>query len=1367
MIINKLVYLEVKKMYKANKMGLLNFWLYDDEEFYFGDGKLLLRGQNGSGKSVTMQSFIPLILDGNKSPKRLDTFGSSDKHIEYYILGEDKDESTGYLYMEFYDEELDKYITIGMSLHSKRGRNTDFVGFCLKDGKRVNENGFHLYKCNDGIHKIPLTKLELKSAIGPENYIVATSKEYKEMVNNLLFGFNNVESFDEFINLLLQIRSPKLSKEYTPTMLMNTLNEVLPPLNDDEVMPLSEGIQNMNEYKEKLEKTKQDIKNLNGFITSFNNYNKGILKRKTKNLIVKHDNLNDVNKKLKELNSELENKNRELALLKEDNEKLDQEYNYAKAKRETINLGDLEEKASESNKLSLLINSLEEQIKDIRQKIQNLYNQKNNILEEIDNLNKEEKSYKDAIEKYIKGLNENAALINFNQFINALNSENLEKINVKYLEKILGEKIDTVNSCLELLKQKNNIIYKQDVANSKYMELTKKQDELNVMIKKLSSDIENELEDLIRKINALKDTNTVLLIDDDSYVKIINLLDSYDKDKYLDAKKCYENCASSIKNQYQLEINDYKVKIDVINNSLEILCNELDELLNAKDITLPEDNFTLENNVKLKDLNIPYTYFYKVVDFKNDVSEKEKQSLEEALYSSGILGAKIIDVKFVNKVKDININYLVPSNKKKYNLAKYLIPVDNDIVTNDYIESILESISVSNDDDINVSLDGYRFDFYKGLLSNDYENKYIGLIARQKLRKKKIDKLNEEIEINKKKIDSLNSLVNGVVSRINKVDEEILKFPSDDTLSRISEEIYKNQLKLDNYNEDASKLMDELSVYQKEINELNIKISDYNGEIPLTLPSYENARNILRNVENDTNSLQREVNNFNNVKRVIWEKNKRYNSLEEIINDYNNNMNKLKNDLNDSKVKKKAIDDVLYSEENNNIREEISKLDTIINTYNSKSNKLYQLIGKLEQGIESVLENIRLTNDSVKVHNELYEIAKKILIDELNLGYIKYLELDINMDKDFGIKDVIKLNKMVEDINIDDMELKYNQAINNYRQDLIDYNLRDTYIFNESAENFKGLSESILSDEQLSNELDLAKRRNVSFSYQGKMADCYSLLGSLTDKYDVDKTYLDEQDKRIFYDILVKTTGEKIKQKIMLAEDWVNKTNKIMQEHGKDSKLSFYLEWHPKDAEAMDEMNTKDLVTLFKRDSGTIRDEDIDRLVKHFRNKIDKAEEFGYQGAESYFQIIFDILDYRTWFEFKLFYKKDDSPKKELTNKIFSVFSGGEKAKTMYVPLFASVYAKLDGAKKNAPRLIAMDEAFAGVDEQNIEEMFGILNSFNLDYLLTSQALWCTYSNIKNINISELIHPRGSKCIGIHRYNWNGLVKTYIVNEVV
>ena len=72
------------------------------------------------------------------------------------------------------------------------------------------------------------------------------------------------------------------------------------------------------------------------------------------------------------------------------------------------------------------------------------------------------------------------------------------------------------------------------------------------------------------------------------------------------------------------------------------------------------------------------------------------------------------------------------------------------------------------------------------------------------------------------------------------------------------------------------------------------------------------------------------------------------------------------------------------------------------------------------------------------------------------------------------------------------------------------------------------------------------------------------------------------------------------------------------------------------------------------------------------------------ENKDSYFDMIFQILDYRNWFTFKLFYRKNQSERKELTDKVFSVFSGGEKAKTMYVPLFASVYAKLDSASLSA-----------------------------------------------------------------------------------
>ena len=169
--------------WRIHRIGLINFWYYDEEEFHFEDGRLLLRGANGSGKSVTMQSFIPLLLDGNKDPVRLDPFGSRSRRIENYLLMEDApqiDDNTGYLYMEFRKPASGHTLTIGMGLRARRNRPLDFWGFALTDGRRIGES-FQLVKEAEG--RLPLSKTELRNRIGEGGVWCESQHEYMEMVN--------------------------------------------------------------------------------------------------------------------------------------------------------------------------------------------------------------------------------------------------------------------------------------------------------------------------------------------------------------------------------------------------------------------------------------------------------------------------------------------------------------------------------------------------------------------------------------------------------------------------------------------------------------------------------------------------------------------------------------------------------------------------------------------------------------------------------------------------------------------------------------------------------------------------------------------------------------------------------------------------------------------------------------------------------------------------------------------------------------------------------------------------------------------------------------------------------------------------------
>lgn len=178
----------MSERWKMNRIGFVNFWLYDEEDFEFEDGKLLLRGQNGSGKSITTQSFIPFVLDGDRTPSRLDPFGSSDRRMEYYFLGEEgKEESTGYLFLEFWKEDSGEYRTIGIGQKAKRGKPMDFWGFVILDGRRV---GYDLWLYKEvGSNKIPRDKREMKAELGGGQFFHRQSVGIQKACQPIYFRF--------------------------------------------------------------------------------------------------------------------------------------------------------------------------------------------------------------------------------------------------------------------------------------------------------------------------------------------------------------------------------------------------------------------------------------------------------------------------------------------------------------------------------------------------------------------------------------------------------------------------------------------------------------------------------------------------------------------------------------------------------------------------------------------------------------------------------------------------------------------------------------------------------------------------------------------------------------------------------------------------------------------------------------------------------------------------------------------------------------------------------------------------------------------------------------------------------------------------
>lgn len=71
-----------KARWQPLRAGLVDIFYYDYQEFWFRDGRLLLRGNNGTGKSKVLALTLPFLLDGRTLPSRVEPDGDIQKKME-------------------------------------------------------------------------------------------------------------------------------------------------------------------------------------------------------------------------------------------------------------------------------------------------------------------------------------------------------------------------------------------------------------------------------------------------------------------------------------------------------------------------------------------------------------------------------------------------------------------------------------------------------------------------------------------------------------------------------------------------------------------------------------------------------------------------------------------------------------------------------------------------------------------------------------------------------------------------------------------------------------------------------------------------------------------------------------------------------------------------------------------------------------------------------------------------------------------------------------------------------------------------------------------------------------------------------------
>jgi hypothetical protein len=119
-------------------------------------------------------------------------------------------------------------------------------------------------------------------------------------------------------------------------------------------------------------------------------------------------------------------------------------------------------------------------------------------------------------------------------------------------------------------------------------------------------------------------------------------------------------------------------------------------------------------------------------------------------------------------------------------------------------------------------------------------------------------------------------------------------------------------------------------------------------------------------------------------------------------------------------------------------------------------------------------------------------------------------------------------------------------------------------------------------------------------------------------------------------------------------------------------------------------------------------------------------------------------------------YECSDSGRVRLTKQRHAVGSGGEQSVLIHLPLFAAAAALYGDSP--APRLVMLDEALSGIDDDTRERVLGATVLFDLDLVMTSHELWGTYRTVPQLAIYQLHRENG--VFGVHAipFLWDGAI---------
>ncbi|ALL79513.1 hypothetical protein AD006_30235 (plasmid) [Pseudonocardia sp. EC080610-09] len=1319
-----------------HRAGIENVWRYYGEVFEFHNGRLLLRGANGSGKSKALELLLPFLFDASLRAQRLSTFGTSERTMHWNLMGEGTDNKTrvGYVWVEFAGSAGTgpntprRYFTCGARLQATVHRSSADADFFTL-GRAVSPGEF---TTTDGR---PLTVAGLRERLGHDGTVHDSAGDYRAEIRSVLFGGITEQRYDSLVLALLQLRTPKLSQRLDPSLLSTLLSRALPPLGESELGELAEGFQRLDRQREEVERLDDEAATARSLATAQQTYARRVIRAAAAELITATSVMDGHTRTVRENEEELA-----AARLAHGRAHSDGAAARTQVERVAIEVEELQARSEYQEGAAAL-----RRIADLQRQLRSAEKHRTEAAARAaaaeSHAHDDDESARCAAEELgsvsarAAELDEAAADRAARAGMLSVHAEMLAPAGAdrRRAEALLGAavtgrlgQIDEVRTALReherVIDRRGHVENLVEQSREILEHRSREQDESAANHEAARLERAGRLANWAQQCTELKVNPAAARAAADDEPELTRLV---------------EVAAAGIVTELADTDADLRVRADAVARRLQELTEETERIRAARHVPpLVPATRTADRS---RAVGAP---LWELVDFAEHLPEDRRAGLEAALQASGMLdawvgpdGAARIDGHDVLADPEA----LPPAPKRS--LIDLLRPEPGGVVAADRVTALLSVVAAGDQLPAShpaaIGTDGtWRLGPTTGSWDKP-EAQHIGATARSRSRKRRLAELATESRAAEAEREQVRADRAVVSDRRLTLDRDRAGLPARAELDRAHEQwqravaateladaaVADHLALLTRVSTEAAarlrKLDDTaartgLPTDIADLHQLTAAVEAFRGAATSWLSSVADLAAASRRAAETGAAAERSACTARDQRDAAAEAAERAEGLTHAV-----------------RTAEDAVDQ--------SYREIVDRLADL-RTAGDAAKKRLDATQKQEHAaelttarLEAVSARAVAEQDAAILHRDDAGAWMR-RVTAAPFGSDAGLDDDAEMTGD-GVRATLETARGVATrwaATPHEPRLVV-QALDRLRDEL--YRAREVL--------------SARADLQL---VPVEEHHHLlTASVDGVRTGAAGLAAALSDEAFRAHEDITESERALFETTLTGDTRRHLADRIRRAVALVDDMNARLDEVRTASDVAVRLDWQvdpelPASARAARE--------LLLRNPAALGDDDRAALHRFFRDRVDAAR--ARDDSISWEQQLAEVFDYTMWHRFVV---RLDRGRGEgwqvLTKKLHGALSGGEKAIALHLPLFAAVAAHYESVP-TAPRIILLDEVFVGVDETNRGQVFALLASLDLDLLLTSDHEWCAYRELDGIAVHQLVTGDGDDAVTTARFVWDG-----------